>query len=68
MRNHTRWSVTITMTLEVTVGPPVVTINNGHTFLVSELDGSIARASNQGLDSSDTRSQPHHSPGIALLL
>ena len=27
------------MALEVTVGPPVLTINNGYTFLVSELDG-----------------------------
>jgi hypothetical protein len=27
------------MALEVTVGPPVLTINNGQTFLVSELDG-----------------------------
>ena len=37
------------MALEVTVGPPVLTINNGYTFLVSDLDGSIAHASDQGL-------------------
>jgi hypothetical protein len=43
------------MALEVTVGPPVLTINNGHTFLVSELDGSITPASDQGLYSADTR-------------
>jgi len=43
------------MALEVTVGPPVLTINNGHTFLVTELDGSITHASDQGLYSSDTR-------------
>src|SRR5207247_6538962 len=43
------------MALEVTVGPPVLTINNGHTFLVSELDGSITPASDQGLYSRDTR-------------
>lgn len=43
------------MALEVTVGPPVLTINSGHTFLVSELDGSISHASDQGLYSSDTR-------------
>src|SRR6516165_7323408 len=43
------------MALEVTVGPPVLTINNGHTFLVSELDGSITRASDQGFYSRDTR-------------
>src|SRR5215831_13120491 len=43
------------MALEVTVGPPVLTINNGFTFLVSELDGSITHASDQGLYSRDTR-------------
>jgi glycogen debranching enzyme len=43
------------MALEVTVGPPVLTINNGHTFLVSELDGSITQASDQGLYARDTR-------------
>src|SRR5262249_3061946 len=34
---------------------PVLTISNGFTFLVSELDGSIKRASDQGLYSHDTR-------------
>jgi glycogen debranching enzyme len=43
------------MALEVTVGPPVLTINNGHTFLVSALDGSITPDSDQGLYSHDTR-------------
>jgi glycogen debranching enzyme len=43
------------MALQVTVGPPVLTINSGHTFLVSELDGSITHASDQGLYSRDTR-------------
>ena len=43
------------MALEVTVGPPVLTINNGHSFLVSELGGSITPASDQGLYSADTR-------------
>src|SRR3984893_5212374 len=43
------------MALEVTVGPPVLTINNGYTFLVSELDGSITHDSDQGLYSRDTR-------------
>lgn len=37
------------MALEVTVGPPVLTIHNGYTFLVSELDGSITHPSDQGL-------------------
>src|SRR5262245_49082921 len=43
------------MALEVTVGPPVLTINNGYTFLVSELDGSVTPDSDQGLYSRDTR-------------
>jgi glycogen debranching enzyme len=43
------------MAMEVTVGPPVLTINNGNTFLVSELDGSITPASDQGFYSRDTR-------------
>jgi glycogen debranching enzyme len=43
------------MALEVTVGPPVLTINNGTTFLVTELDGSITHDSDQGLYSRDTR-------------
>ena len=37
------------MAVEVTVGPPVITINHGHTFLVTEFDGSITNASDQGL-------------------
>ncbi len=45
----------MTMALEVTVGPPVLTINNGYAFLVSELDGSITPASDQGLYWRDTR-------------
>ncbi len=43
------------MPLEVQVGPPLVTINHGNTFLVAELDGSITDATDQGLFSSDTR-------------
>jgi len=43
------------MALEVTVGPPLLTINNGFTFLVTELDGSVTSASDQGLYSRDTR-------------
>jgi glycogen debranching enzyme len=43
------------MALQVTVGPPVITINNGNTFLVSEFDGSITTACDQGLYSRDTR-------------
>jgi hypothetical protein len=45
----------MSMALEVTVGPPDLTINNGHTFLVSELDGSLTHNSDQGLYARDTR-------------
>ena len=48
------------MALEITVGPPVITINYGNTFLVSEFDGSITNASDQGLYSRDTRYISHH--------
>ncbi len=43
------------MAVEVKVGPPVITINHGHTFLISEFDGSITNASDQGLYCRDTR-------------
>jgi glycogen debranching enzyme len=43
------------MPLEVQVGPPLVTINHENTFLVTELDGSITDATDQGLSSRDTR-------------
>jgi len=43
------------MAMKVTVGPPVTTINYGHTFLVSEFNGSITDASDQGLYARDTR-------------
>ena len=43
------------MAVKVTVGPPVITVNHGSTFLVSEFDGSITDASDQGLYARDTR-------------
>jgi glycogen debranching enzyme len=43
------------MAVEVKVGPPVITINHGHTFLVTEFDGSITNGSDQGLYCRDTR-------------
>lgn len=43
------------MAVQVTVGPPVISINHGNTFLISEFDGSITGASDQGLYSRDTR-------------
>jgi glycogen debranching enzyme len=48
------------MALQVTVGPPIITINSGNTFLVSELDGSIGDTSDQGLYSRDTRYLSFH--------
>ena len=44
------------MSVKVTVGPPVISINHGNTFFISEFDGSITVASDQGLYSRDNRS------------
>jgi glycogen debranching enzyme len=43
------------MPIELTVGPPVLTINQGNTFMVTDLNGEIAAESEQGLFSNDTR-------------
>lgn len=43
------------MAMKVTVGPPVTTINYGRAFLVTEFDGSMTDASDQGLYARDTR-------------
>ncbi|NGZ08427.1 MAG: amylo-alpha-1,6-glucosidase [Nitrospira sp. LK70] len=43
------------MSVKVTVGPPVISINHGHTFFISEFDGSITDVSDQGLYSRDIR-------------
>ena len=43
------------MSVEISVGPPVLTINQGSTFMVTELSGEIAADSEQGLFASDTR-------------
>jgi len=43
------------MAIEVVVGPPLVTINRGDTFVVSEMDGCISRETDQGMYSRDTR-------------
>ncbi len=43
------------MAIEVTVGPPLVTINHGNTFVLSEPDGSISAHTEQGIYSRDTR-------------
>ncbi|WP_368389301.1 glycogen debranching N-terminal domain-containing protein [Mesorhizobium sp. LMG 17147] len=43
------------MTLEITVGPPRLAINQGRSFLVTEPDGQIAWPTYNGLYASDTR-------------
>src|SRR5215469_8132571 len=43
------------MPIEVTVGPPVVTINHGNTFVLAELDGSVAPQTDEGFYCRDTR-------------
>jgi glycogen debranching enzyme len=43
------------VSIEVVVGPPLVTINRGDTFVVSEPDGCITAFTDQGIYSRDTR-------------
>ena len=43
------------MAIEVTVGPPLITINQGNTFVLCEPDGTITPDSEQGIYSRDTR-------------
>lgn len=43
------------MTLEITVGPPQIAINQGHSVLVTDRDGQIPFPSNMGLYFFDTR-------------
>src|SRR6516162_8487453 len=43
------------MAIEVVVGPPLVTINRGDTFVLSEADGCITAYTDQGIYSRDTR-------------
>jgi N-terminal domain of (some) glycogen debranching enzymes len=43
------------MSVEVTIGPPVLTINHGSTFMVTDLHGEIAANSEQGVFCADTR-------------
>jgi glycogen debranching enzyme len=46
-----RWDIAI----EVTVGPPLITITRGSTFVVAEPDGCITAYTDQGIYSHDTR-------------
>src|SRR5260370_39772395 len=43
------------MSVKISVGPPVLTINQGSTFMVTDLSGEIAADGEQGLFASDTR-------------
>lgn len=43
------------MSIELSVGPPTLTINHGSTFMVTDLRGEIAADSEHGLFSDDTR-------------
>jgi glycogen debranching enzyme len=43
------------MPVEISVGPPVLTINQGSTFMVTDLNGEIAADSEQGVFAGDTR-------------
>src|ERR1700756_4124416 len=43
------------MAIEVTVGPPLITITRGNTFVVAEPDGCITAYTDQGIYSHDTR-------------
>jgi len=43
------------MAIEVTVGPPLITINRGDTFVIAEQDGRITPYTDQGIYSRDTR-------------
>lgn len=43
------------MPVEVTVGPPVLTINQGNTFMVTDLNGEIMAESELGVFADDTR-------------
>jgi glycogen debranching enzyme len=41
--------------IKINIGPPVLTINHGSTFMVTDLNGEIAADSEQGVFARDTR-------------
>jgi glycogen debranching enzyme len=49
------------MPVEISVGPPLLTINNSATFMVTDLNGEIAADSEQGVFASDTRFVSYYS-------
>ena len=48
------------MPAEVTVGPPVLSINRGATFMVTDQRGEIAPQHEQGIFAADTRFVSHY--------
>jgi glycogen debranching enzyme len=49
------------MPMEISVGPPLLTINNSSTFMVTDLAGEITADSEQGLFANDTRFLSYYS-------
>src|SRR5215469_18248140 len=49
------------MSIEISVGPPLLTINNSATFMVTDLAGEIAADSEQGVFADDTRFVSYYS-------
>ncbi|APR77614.1 Hypothetical protein A7982_02961 [Minicystis rosea] len=49
------------MPVEISVGPPVLVISQGRTFLVTDLSGEIAADSEQGAFAADTRFLSYYS-------
>ena len=43
------------MSVQIKVGPPVITINQGSTFMVTDQRGEIDTDSEQGVFAGDTR-------------
>ncbi len=49
------------MPIEISVGPPLLTINTSASFMVTDLSGEIAANSEQGLFANDTRFVSYYS-------
>jgi glycogen debranching enzyme len=59
------------MAIEVTVGPPLITITRGNTFVLAEPDGCISAYTDQGIYSEDTRFVSNYemfADGVRLVL
>jgi len=48
------------MPVQLTVGPPVITINQDVTFMVTDLNGEISSETEQGIFCGDTRFVNHY--------